>query len=40
MERGVVKEIHIAVIAAPEGIAHLKNILPDTCHLAASLMTN
>jgi uracil phosphoribosyltransferase len=34
MERGTPKEIHIAVvIAAPEGIAYLKNHLPDTCHL-------
>jgi uracil phosphoribosyltransferase len=34
MERGVAKEIHIAVvIAAPEGIAHLEKHLPDTCHL-------
>lgn len=28
------KEIHVAVvIAAPEGIAHLKDNLPDNCHL-------
>jgi uracil phosphoribosyltransferase len=34
LERGTPKEIHIAVIiAAPEGIAHLKENLPDTCHL-------
>ncbi|HEU4791471.1 MAG TPA: uracil phosphoribosyltransferase [Flavobacterium sp.] len=34
MERGSPKEIHIAVIiAAPEGITHLKENLPDTCHL-------
>ncbi|MFV8374208.1 uracil phosphoribosyltransferase [Flavobacterium sp. LB1P62] len=34
MERGIPKEIHIAVvIAAPEGIEHLKQHLPDTCHL-------
>jgi len=34
LERGTPKEIHIAVIiAAPEGIAHLKQNLPDTCHL-------
>jgi uracil phosphoribosyltransferase len=34
LERGTPKEIHIAVIiAAPEGIAHLKGNLPDTCHL-------
>ncbi|PWA11522.1 uracil phosphoribosyltransferase [Flavobacterium laiguense] len=34
IERGTPKEIHIAVIiAAPEGIAHLKENLPDTCHL-------
>jgi uracil phosphoribosyltransferase len=34
MERGTPKEIHIAVIiAAPEGISHLKENLPDTCHL-------
>jgi uracil phosphoribosyltransferase len=25
MERGVAKEIHIAVVIAPEGIAHLEN---------------
>jgi uracil phosphoribosyltransferase len=34
MERGTPKEIHIAVvIAAPEGIEHLTQHLPDTCHL-------
>jgi uracil phosphoribosyltransferase len=34
MERGTPKEIHIAVIiAAPEGIAYLKENLPNTCHL-------
>jgi uracil phosphoribosyltransferase len=34
MERGNPKEIHIAVvIAAPEGIAHLQQHLPDNCHL-------
>jgi uracil phosphoribosyltransferase len=34
MERGTPKEIHIAIIiAAPEGIAHLKQNLPDNCHL-------
>jgi uracil phosphoribosyltransferase len=34
MERGAAKEIHIAVvIAAPEGIAHLEEHLPNTCHL-------
>jgi uracil phosphoribosyltransferase len=34
MERGVAKEIHIAVvIAAPEGIAHLEN----TCLILPSL---
>ncbi|PVX45905.1 uracil phosphoribosyltransferase [Flavobacterium sp. 103] len=34
MERGTPKELHIAVIiAAPEGILHLKQNLPDTCHL-------
>lgn len=34
MERGNPKEIHIAVvIAAPEGIAHLEEHLPDHCHL-------
>jgi uracil phosphoribosyltransferase len=34
MERGLPKEIHIAVvIAAPEGIAHLEKHLPDHCHL-------
>jgi uracil phosphoribosyltransferase len=42
MERGTPKEIHVAVIiAAPEGIAHLKENLPDTCHLwIASLDDN
>lgn len=34
MERGTPSAIHIAVIiAAPEGITHLKQNLPDTCHL-------
>jgi uracil phosphoribosyltransferase len=34
MARGTPKEIHIAVIiAAPEGIAHLKENLPNSCHL-------
>ena len=34
MERGVPKEIHIAVvIAAPEGIAYLEQHLPEHCHL-------
>jgi uracil phosphoribosyltransferase len=34
MERGTPKEIHIAVvIAAPEGIAHLEERLPENCHL-------
>ena len=34
MEKGLPKEIHIAVvIATPEGIAHLKEQLPDNCHL-------
>lgn len=34
MERGIPKEIHIAVIiAVPEGISYLKQNLPDTCHL-------
>jgi uracil phosphoribosyltransferase len=34
MERGTPATIHIAVvIAAPEGIAYLKNHLPDSCHL-------
>jgi uracil phosphoribosyltransferase len=34
MERGTPKEIHIAVvIAAPEGIAHLEQNIPDNCHL-------
>lgn len=34
MERGTPKEIHIAVvIAAPEGIAHLEEHLPDNVHL-------
>ncbi len=34
MEKGLPKEIHIAVIiAAPEGIAYLEKYLPDSCHL-------
>ena len=34
MQKGQPKEIHIAVIiAAPEGIAHLEEHLPDSCHL-------
>lgn len=34
MEKGTPKEIHIAVIiAAPEGIAHLEEHLPENCHL-------
>ena len=34
MEKETPKEIHIAVIiAAPEGVAHLKEQLPDHCHL-------
>lgn len=34
MEKGLPKEIHIAVIiAAPEGISYLEKHLPDTCHL-------
>ena len=34
METATPKEIHIAVvIAAPEGIAHLQEELPDHCHL-------
>ncbi|CAM3953381.1 uracil phosphoribosyltransferase [Flavobacterium weaverense] len=34
LERGTPKEIHIAVvIATPEGIARLKEQLPDNCHL-------
>jgi uracil phosphoribosyltransferase len=34
MERGSPAAIHIAVvIAAPEGIAYLKNHLPNNCHL-------
>ena len=34
MEKGLPKEIHIAVIiAAPEGIAYLEKHLPDSCHL-------
>ena len=34
MERGIPKEIHIAVvIAAPEGIAYLEQHLPEHCHL-------
>lgn len=34
MEIGLPKEIHIAVIiAAPEGVAHLEEYLPNNCHL-------
>lgn len=34
MEKGLPKEIHIAVIiAAPEGVRFLKENLPDNCHL-------
>jgi uracil phosphoribosyltransferase len=34
MEKGTPRAIHIAVvIAAPEGIAYLKQHLPDSCHL-------
>lgn len=34
IEKGTPKEIHIAVIiAAPEGVAYLKEHLPDYCHL-------
>ena len=34
MQRGTPKDIHIAaVVAAPEGVAHLKQHLPDSCHL-------
>jgi uracil phosphoribosyltransferase len=34
MEKGLPKEIHIAVIiAAPEGVAHLEKHLPNNCHL-------
>ena len=34
MEKGLPKEIHIAVIiAAPDGVNYLKNHLPDHCHL-------
>ena len=34
MEKGLPKEIHIAVIiAAPEGVAYLEKYLPDSCHL-------
>ena len=34
MEKGLPKEIHIAVIiAAPEGIDYLEKHLPDSCHL-------
>ncbi len=34
MEKGIPREIHIAVIiAAPEGIDFLKQHLPDNCHL-------
>lgn len=34
LTKGTPKEIHIAVVlAAPEGIAYLKQHLPDNCHL-------
>ena len=34
MEKGIPKEIHIAVIiAVPEGISYLEKHLPDSCHL-------
>jgi uracil phosphoribosyltransferase len=34
MTKGVPAEVHIAVIiAAPEGVAHLEALLPDSCHL-------
>ena len=34
MQKGLPKEIHIAVIiAAPEGVAYLQEHLPDSCHL-------
>lgn len=34
LDKGKPKEIHIAVvIAAPEGVAYLKNELPSNCHL-------
>ena len=34
MQKGQPKEIHIAVIiAAPEGIAYLKEHIPESCHL-------
>jgi uracil phosphoribosyltransferase len=34
LENELPKEIHVAVvIAAPEGVAYLKEHLPDTCHL-------
>jgi len=34
MQKGLPKEIHIAVIiAAPEGVAYLEEHLPDSCHL-------
>jgi len=34
MEKGLPKEIHIAVIiAAPEGVAYLEEHLPHSCHL-------
>lgn len=34
IEKGIPAEVHIVVvIAAPEGINHLKNQLPDDCHL-------
>jgi uracil phosphoribosyltransferase len=40
MERGMPKEIHIAVvIAAPEGI-YLKQHLPEHCHLCSFQMIN
>jgi len=34
MTKGLPDEVHIAVvIAAPEGVAHLEALLPDSCHL-------
>ena len=34
LTKGTPREVHIAVVlAAPEGIAYLKQHLPDNCHL-------
>jgi uracil phosphoribosyltransferase len=41
LKKGTPKEIHIAVvIATPEGIAHLKNQLPENCHLWIAALDN